>query len=194
MVNDQRRKLASHFENIDLHRLELQLPFFDSDFLAVIVSLPIDACLRHKLYVRWLRLFSTETTAVAWQSYPGHEPCPIPVTQHAAYQWDATYQSEQEMARKAKLLEQAGEMLRSSDFPAEILRKHYLRFAALIYKFGLRDYSYVIEAAWKYYSYWQNCEGKNRVDSRIGNGTLPGMNSHHTRFNSDSELRSSVVK
>ena len=34
MLNDQHRKLAGHFENIDLHRLEFQLPFFDSSFLA----------------------------------------------------------------------------------------------------------------------------------------------------------------
>ncbi|HEX8722811.1 MAG TPA: asparagine synthase-related protein, partial [Pyrinomonadaceae bacterium] len=31
MLNDQRRHLARHFENIDLHRLELQLPFHDGD-------------------------------------------------------------------------------------------------------------------------------------------------------------------
>jgi asparagine synthetase B (glutamine-hydrolysing) len=194
MLNDQRRKLASHFENIDLHRLELQLPFFDSDFLSIVVSLPIEMCLRHKFYVTWLKLFSPVTTAIAWQSYPGHVPCPLPVTQPAAYQWDATYQNEQETARKAKLLEQAGQMLRAVDFPFGLLRKHYLRIAALTYKFGLRDYSYVIEAAWKYYSYWRLSENNYTVTARMRSAIAPTVDSHSKRFNSDSELTSSAVK
>jgi len=104
MLNDQRRKLSDHFENIDLHRLELQLPFFDSKLLAIIVSLPIDLSLRHMFYVKWLRLFSPLVTEVPWQAYPGHEPCPVPVLQDVAYQWDKAFQSEQTAALKQKLL------------------------------------------------------------------------------------------
>jgi hypothetical protein len=42
LLNDQHRKLTRHFENIDVHRLEFQLPFFDSDLLRSIVALPVD--------------------------------------------------------------------------------------------------------------------------------------------------------
>ena len=35
MFNDQRRHLADFYENIDLGRLEFQLPFFDGDFPGV---------------------------------------------------------------------------------------------------------------------------------------------------------------
>jgi hypothetical protein len=168
MLNDQRRKLAAHFENIDLHRVELQLPFFDSEFLSLVVSLPLDLCLGHKFYVKWLKLFSDAVTRVAWQAYPGHEPCPIPAPQGAAYQWDDSYQAAQKSsALKRELLEQAAEMLSAREFPREILKRGYLRFATLIYRAGWRDYSYVIHAAWKYFTYWKLCGGKYALPSSL---------------------------
>lgn len=194
MLNDQRRKLTAHFENIDLHRLELQLPFFDSEFMAQVISLPIDVCLRHQIYLKWIKLFSPVANSVPWQSYPGHEPCPLPVKHDAAYQWDGAYQNEQATALKAKLLEQAMQMLRASDFPNPILRKQYLRIATLIYKFGLRDYSYVIQAAWKYYTYWNLSGGKHVLPSRIGNDGSRTSGPGSRRFNSDTELTSTAVK
>ncbi|MBV9958746.1 MAG: hypothetical protein JO360_10010 [Acidobacteria bacterium] len=165
LLNDQRRKLAAHFENIDLHRLEFQLPFFDSDFLSLVVSLPLDICLGHKFYVKWLHLFAPVVTSVAWQAYPGHEPCPVPAPEGAAYQWDDSYQTEQRDALKRKLLEQSAEMIYASDFPREILRPYYLRMATLIYGAGWRDYSYVIQSAWKYFTYWKLCGGKYALTS-----------------------------
>ena len=194
MLNDQRRKLSSHFENIDLHRLEFQLPFFDSEFLVQVVSLPIDICLRHEFYVKWLKLFSPVVTAVPWQSYPGHETCPLPVKQQAAYQWDNAYQNEQASALRTELLEQAKQMLRATDFPKDILRKQYLRFAALVYRLGLRDYSYVIQAAWKYYGYSKLSNGKHKLPSRFENDGSHMGGQRVARFNSDAELTSTVVK
>lgn len=194
MLNDQRRKLTAHFENIDLYRLELQLPFFDSEFLAQVISLPIDICLRHKFYLKWIKLFSPVATAVPWQSYPGHEPCPLPVKHNVAYQWDGAYQNEQATALKAKLLEQSLQILRASDFPKGLLKKRYLRIATLIYRFGLRDYSYVIQAAWKYYSYWNLSGGKYSLPSRIGNDGSSKSGPRARGFNSETELRSRAVK
>ena len=185
MLNDQRRKLAAHFENIDQHRLELQLPFFDSEFLAQVVSLPIDTCLRHEFYLKWIKLFPKVATSVPWQSYPGHAPCPLPIKQKAAYQWDDAHQNEQASALKAKLLEQAEQMLRASDFPKGILKKQYLRIATLIYRFGLRDYSYVIQAAWKYCTYWKLSGGKHALPSRIGSDASLKNGPRASRFNSD---------
>ena len=81
MLNDQRRKLAGHFENLDLHRLELQLPFFDSNFLASIIATPIDLCLRHNLYVKWLAYFHCSVADVPWQAYP--QPRAVPTSDSA---------------------------------------------------------------------------------------------------------------
>lgn len=160
MLNDQRRKLATHFENIDLHRLEFQLPFFDAEFLAQVAQLPLAWCLGHKFYTKWLKLFAAVVTEVAWQTYPGHEPCPIPVPRGPAYQWDGAHQAGQLAARKRELLRQAREMLRAKDFPAAILKRNYLRLASLAYQLDVRDYSYVIQSARTYHTYWRMCEGR----------------------------------
>lgn len=160
MLNDQRRKLAGHFENIDLHRLELQLPFFDSEFLAFVLSLPIEWCLGHKFYSKWLGQFSAIAASIPWQTYPGHEPCPLPIPQGLAYQWDGEYQVSQYTSVKPNLLRQAREMVRARDFPSAILKRSYLSLTCLIYQLGLRDYSYVIEVARKYHKYWKVCEGR----------------------------------
>jgi hypothetical protein len=159
MLNDQRRKLTLHFENLDLHRLEFQLPFFDGAFLEAVIATPLDWCLRHKLYVKWLSLFPPVVTAVPWQAYPGHEPCPLPIPASLAYQWDEKYQTNESIARKRRVLRNASEVLRSVHFPHQILSKRNLRLAAWIHSTGWRDYQYAIEAAETYYKYAKNCGG-----------------------------------
>jgi asparagine synthase (glutamine-hydrolysing) len=159
MLNDQRRKLAHHFENLDLHRLEFHLPFFDGAFLESVIATPLDLCLRHKLYVKLLTLFAPAVTAVPWQAYPGHEPCPLPIPEQLAYQWDENYQAKENVARKRRVLRQASELLRSVHFPHQILSKRNLRLAALLHSTGWRDYQYAIEAAETYYKYAKNCGG-----------------------------------
>lgn len=160
LLNDQRRKLTRHFESIDLHRLEFQLPFFDSNFLSKIVSLPLDLCLRHKFYTQWLKRFHPSVTAVAWQAYPGHEPCPLPIPEGLSYQWDAKYQTAERQSQKKAVMRQAAELLKSKDFPGEILNRKNLRLAALIHSTGWRDYEYIIKAASTYHTYWKRCEGQ----------------------------------
>lgn len=169
MLNDQRRKLAEHFENIDLHRLELQLPFFDGEFLASIISIPLDLCLKHKLYVKWLALFHPAVTSVAWQAYPEHEPCPLPVPQGLSYQWEKAYQTAERAAKKRLIMKQSSEILRSTDFPDKILSKKNLRLASWIHFTGLRDYEYIIEEAQTYYKYWKKCGGKYDLGIRQKN-------------------------
>jgi len=159
VLNDQRRKLMVHFENIDLHRLEFHLPFFDGAFLESVVATKLDWCLRHKLYVKLLSLFPPAVTQVAWQSYPGHEPCPLPVPAHLAYQWDENYQANESVARKRRVLRNASEVLHSANFPNQILSKRNLRLATWIHSSGWRDYQYAIEAAETYYKYAKNCGG-----------------------------------
>jgi hypothetical protein len=160
VLNNQRRKLMGHFENIDLHRLELQLPFFDASFLESVIATPLDWSQRHKFYIKWLSHFPPAVTAVPWQTYPGHEPCPLPVPTELAYQWDYSYQAEEDASQKQSVIEQASELLRSFDFPDQILSKRKLRLAAWIHSRGWRDYRYAIEAAQTYYSYSKKCGGE----------------------------------
>ncbi|HEX7721535.1 MAG TPA: asparagine synthase-related protein [Pyrinomonadaceae bacterium] len=159
MLNDQRRKLALHFENLDLHRLEFQLPFFDGAFLEAVIATPLDWYLRHTLYVKWLSLFPPAVTEVPWQGYPGHEPCPLPIPASLAYQWDENHQANESVARKRRVLRNASEVLHSAHFPNKILSKRNLRLAAWLHSTGWRDYQYAIEAAETYHKYAKNCGG-----------------------------------
>ncbi len=163
MLNDQRRHLEKHFEDIDLHRLEFHLPFYDADFIASIVRVPVDLCLKHKFYMKWLGLFPPVVKRVAWQAYPGHEPCPLPVPQDVDTQWGPNKRAAE---RKRLLLTQAAEMLKAKDFPDEILRRKYLSAAVLAYRAGLRDYSYLIQAARTYHKYWSLCGGRYAAPSQ----------------------------
>jgi asparagine synthase (glutamine-hydrolysing) len=159
MQNDQRRKLADHFENIDLHRLEFQLPFFDGAFVKSVVSTPLDICLRHRFYLKWLKLFPDPVAEVPWQAYPGHEPCPLPVSAELSYQWDKSYRADEDFSRRQKTIEQAGALLRSIDFPTRILNKRKLRLATWIHSRGWRDYEYAIKAAQTFCLYARKCGG-----------------------------------
>ena len=160
MLNDQRRKLAAHFENIDLHRLELQSPFLDGAFLTSIAAVPLDWCLRHKFYVKWLALFDPAVTSVPWQAYPGHQPCPLPIPDGLAYQWAAEYQTAERKTRKREVMKTASKLLRAKDFPARILNKRNLRLVTLIHATGWRDYDYIIEAADIYHKFCEKCGGE----------------------------------
>jgi hypothetical protein len=171
VLNDQRRKLMGHFENIDLHRLEFQLPFFDATFFELILATPLDWCLRHKFYIKWLSYFQPAVTVVPWQAYPGHEPCPIPVSTELAYQWDDSYQAGGDAKEKQRVIEQASELLRSFDFPDQILSKRKLRLATWIHSRGWRDYQYAIEAAQMYYAYSKKCGGEFTFSHPIRTGS-----------------------
>lgn len=160
MLNDQSRKLAGHFENIDLHRLEFQLPFFDSEFVEFIISIPVDLCLEHKLYVKWLYLFADVVTSVPWQAYPGHEPCPLPPPEGLSYQWADKYQKTEQRSLRRVMLKNAGEILDAEYFPRQILNKTNIRIAVWLHRLGLRDYGYIIETACVYHKYWKLCSGQ----------------------------------
>jgi hypothetical protein len=141
------------------------LPFFDSAFLAAIVALPIDLCLRHKFYVKWLKHFHPSVTSVPWQAYPNHEPCPLPVPEGLAYQWADEYQRAERATQKQRLMKQASALLRANDFPDEILSKRNLRLVKWIHSTGWRNYEYIIEAAQIYHTYWKKCGGEYTLAS-----------------------------
>jgi hypothetical protein len=159
MLNDQRWHLSSHYEQIDVHRLEFHLPFLDSELVRSILSVPVDLCLHHRFYTKWLYLFPPMVTSVPWQSYPGHEPCPLPIPKELEYQWDSSKRHQAEKTLKPILLQEARQMLGGGNFPA-ILNKWQLRLTSWIYRLGLRDYGYVIKVARVYSHYWLISAGK----------------------------------
>jgi asparagine synthase (glutamine-hydrolysing) len=160
MHTDQRRNMMRHFENLDLHRLELQVPFFDGGFLKSVMATPLDWLLKHRFYLKWLSLLPKAVTSVPWQAYPGHEPCPLPVPGDLAYQWDDSYRAEEDAAQQQKVIEQASQLLRAVSFPHRILNKNKFRLVTWLHARGWRDYRYAIEAAQTYHLYAQKCGGE----------------------------------
>jgi hypothetical protein len=157
MLNDQRRHLSNHFEDIDLHRLELQLPFFDSQFLSTIMTFPVEACLGHGVYTRWLEKLPAIVTSVPWQTYPGHHPCPLHVNKQAAYQWsDSKLSREHRRARKQRLMREVCKILIGDGLPSAIIRKEVLWAATCLCWVGIRDYSYLLDAARTYSRFWKS--------------------------------------
>jgi asparagine synthase (glutamine-hydrolysing) len=161
MLNDQRRHLADHFEHIDLHRLEYQLPFFDSRFLELMISVPLDRCLGHAFYSRWLQRFPEVVRTVPWQTYPGHVPCPLPIPPQLGYQWDpAVTTLNSAGARRDTRLAAVRNSLEAADFPDPILRKHMVRAAYWIYRLGIRDYGYAMDYVTTLHDHWRRCGGE----------------------------------
>lgn len=89
LLNDQRRHLVTHFETIAQHRIELMLPFFDSDFLATMLSIPIKKALNHRFYMGWFNLFPEFVRMCPWQTYPGHLKCPLEIPANLSLQWES---------------------------------------------------------------------------------------------------------
>ena len=165
LLNDQRRKLTRHFESIDRHRVELQLPFFDSAFLAVVLSVPVDACLGHRFYSLWFAQLDPRVREVPWQTYPGHDPCPLPLPEGLTYQWNADYQRRERAAERKALLRRVWQMLRSADFPHGMLSRGRILGAAALHAARLRDYEYALDAAAVCHAHVKSCRGQWTLQS-----------------------------
>jgi asparagine synthase (glutamine-hydrolysing) len=161
LFNQERRHLVTHFERLDLHRIEFHLPFLDSAFVAAILTVPVDLCLRHVLYHRWLGRFPNAVTAVPWQTYPGHEPCPLPIPADLEYQWNLKSPSSFKRQRRRNRLRDGARVLRAPDFPGTILKRSMLRQAFWAYRLRLREAGYLLETASVYYRYWRIAEGRS---------------------------------
>jgi asparagine synthetase B (glutamine-hydrolysing) len=88
LENDQRRHVAPFYEILDHLRVEFVEPFYDAEVLSAACRLPLDYCLRHRMYNQWLRHFPPQIMQVPWQYYPGHEECPSPMPSDLSTQWN----------------------------------------------------------------------------------------------------------
>lgn len=90
LFNDQRRHLHQHFESIDQHGLELLTPFFDARFLQAVAATPVRWGVLHRLYGDFFAQLPSFARQTPWQTYPGHQACPVQGTdaqQGGDYQW-----------------------------------------------------------------------------------------------------------
>jgi hypothetical protein len=144
LFNDQRRHLGTHFEDIDQHRLEFQLPFFDAEFLKAVATLSAGDCVGHAAYMRWFQRFPETAYAVPWQTYPGHEPCAVDSPGTLSNQWE---NGTGKAAAPTRDLARARAALATLEMESEqdIFRPVLVRAAMLLHKLGFGDYAYVID-------------------------------------------------
>ena len=158
MLNDQRRHMAKHFENIDVHRFEFHLPFFDSDFLSVVLRSPVQRFLRHSLYHKWLARVAPVALTVPWQTYPNHEKWPIAIDPSLRYQWDGNLDKNEDRALTRQLGRSAMRALLTGHFPSHLIDR--LGFAAAIASClaGASTYNHVASVGETFARCWQRSQ------------------------------------
>lgn len=165
-LNGPRRHLVNHFETIDQHRLEFQLPFYDSELMEYLTSLPADPCLYHTFYVKWLAQFDASVLGVAWQAYPGHVSSPVPVPSALPDQWSASATKAHEAKLRDDLDARSKEMLLDPGFPAQVLNKTALSLMHMAWRWGLANYAYALKAALVYWRYSKSVGGRFELPRR----------------------------
>jgi len=165
MQHDQRRHLTLHFEDVDLHRLEFHLPFYDADLITLVAAAPADYGVGHRLYNAALPYFPKIISNVAWQTYPGHEPCPIPLPEDAIDQWGDRQRDIVRRSRRSGILGEAARLLRARSFPSPLLDRRYLAAAGVMHWLGRGDYSYVMDYAASFSTFWSVSQGRWRLDA-----------------------------
>ena len=162
MLNHQRRHLVRHFEDIDLTRLELQTPFFDSPFLESIVRAPVTPFLRHRLYLRWLSAFAPTALSVPWQAYPGHEPCPIKIKgeDELLYQWSGRpyFGRDEERRATRRRGHAAFTRLLRSGFPGHLLHRGRLAAGVVTALLGMKALGHIVHTGDTFLRCWKNAE------------------------------------
>jgi hypothetical protein len=154
ILNDQSRHLDLHYEDIDVTNIELETPFFDPDFLKAVMSFSIDKCLYHQLYHEWIAKFGTPITAVAWQPYPGHLECPLPLPTHARSQWGVQWH---DRAAQQALNSAAGMALAAKDEALwAIVSRRRLRFFHALSRMGVERWNHELATAIKLHTWITN--------------------------------------
>lgn len=164
MFNDQRRHMAKHFENIDVHRFEFQLPFFDSHFLEVILRAPVRPFLRHALYHKWLALLCPAAITVPWQAYPNHIACPIAFDGELRYQWGDYFGKAEDRRLARRQGRDALRELFSANFPSHLISRAGYAPAIATCLMGFTKFSHVVKVGSTFSKYWRQ--------SRVGTATV----------------------
>ena len=160
MLNDQRRHMAKHFENIDMRRFEFFMPFFDSDFLEVILRAPIRPFLRHALYHKWLMAMSPTAASVPWQTYPHHEPCPVRFKERLRYQFVDYHDRLEDSKLARKLGRQALSGFWNRNFPNHLIDRFRYAVAIVSCLLGWNSYGHIVRVGETFVSHWQRTHSR----------------------------------
>jgi asparagine synthase (glutamine-hydrolysing) len=153
LTNESRNNIDAHNENLDLYRFEMIMPFYDAKVLALALSHPLDAFLRHQLYYQWLEVLPGKPHTVTWQAYPSSIPCPLPLPPNLRLQWQQWYTDEEVSAHRAQQRNRARELLARENFPEWLISRPRLLAANWLMQLGLSRYAYLFDAAEPFIEY-----------------------------------------
>lgn len=165
LFNDQRRHLFKHFETIDQHGLELLTPFFDAKFLKAVAATPAHWGVLHRLYAQLFEHLPAFALRTPWQTYPGHQPCPLPGDPNASYQWASTLEPHNDgLVERSKLaIELLGAF--NSSMQPQVFSKTRVWLAALLHAGGLRDCRHILGRLQLYQRHDANTQAGQRPGS-----------------------------
>ena len=143
MNTDQRCHLHWVYEDLDLYRMEFELPFMDSRFCEFIMSIPGEQFLFHDFYHRWVEEFPKEFMTIAWQTYPRHLPCPIISDNNLPDQWNKKVRNDFVMGDPACDL--AISNLWNNPTARGVCRTSFLSLAIILHRSRLRAYGYIFK-------------------------------------------------
>lgn len=152
MLNDQRRHLTRHYEQVHRHRIDLVLPFFDSRFLQVVIGAAVDPFVGHQLYNELLLSLPDGCGRIPWQSYPGHQPCPVELPEslreNLRAQWsDGWFDARALRRQRRAALRQRWQLLASCPETDQILNRPLLLGLNALALAGPARFDHLIEAS-----------------------------------------------
>lgn len=138
--NGQAKLLQKHHETIHEHQVELALPFFDAEFMAMVYSIPTHELLYHNAYAAWFTHFPEFTRQTPWQTYPGHVPCPVASNSELQDQWKMKKSQKRSQLLEASMI---GKPVFQTDL-TRVISASYLILKTLTHALGLSKNDFLI--------------------------------------------------
>ncbi|MGK2285206.1 asparagine synthase-related protein [Pedomonas sp. V897] len=152
MTTQERYQVSGLYENIDLRRIEYVMPLFDAWLAAAFQRFPLDECVGHKLYDRWMDRFPAVVRSVPWQAYAGHIASPLPLPD-ADIQWkplSAEYHAQQRRTALARY-----HAVRKAGTERPPFVRPEMELAAYWFtRLGHSKLAYLLDAAAAYRAWW----------------------------------------
>jgi len=153
LLNESRRNIYRHFEDLDLNQFELVMPFYDAEMVRAALSFPFDPFIGHELYYRWLSFLPAPVSAVAWQPYPTAPRCPLPLPADVRMQWSGWYSRAELREQRRSYLGLSHALMRAAQFPHWLLNRQVLAVARVLLCLGVQRYGYVFDVARPFVQY-----------------------------------------
>lgn len=152
ITTQERYQVSGLYENNDLCRIEYLMPLFDSKLAEAFQRFPLDECMGHKLYDKWMDRFPAVVRSVPWQPYAGHIASPLPLPD-ADIQWQPLSAEYHEQQRRSALARYRA--VRESGAARPPFLRPEVELAALLFtRIGHSKLAYLLDSVSSYRALW----------------------------------------